>query len=191
HFYAQAPTELGMSAASYRQGGQLQRITFATGPCPLGRVLMAQSDAGVCAILLGDSDEELERDLRARFAKAECVADNTLGEHLAAVVALIETPHSAPPLPLDIRGTAFQRRVWQALQAIPPGQTRSYSELAHAVGTPSAARAVAGACAANPLAIAVPCHRIVRSDGSLSGYRWGVERKRALLQREALDTADD
>ena len=191
HFYAQAPTELGMSAATYRQGGQQQRIGFATGPCSLGRVLVAQSDAGVCAILLGDSDAELERDLRARFAKAECLADNTLGKHLAAVVALIETPHSAPPLPLDIRGTAFQRRVWQALQAIPPGQTRSYSELAHAMGTPSAARAVAGACAANPLAIAVPCHRIVRGDGSLSGYRWGVERKRALLQREALDTTDD
>lgn len=191
HFYAEAPSELGMPAADYRHGGDNQRIGFAIGPCPLGRVLVARSAQGICSILLGDDDQALEADLRARFPKAQCTPDPGLGDQLRAVVALIESPHREQQLPLDIRGTAFQRRVWQALQAIPPGQTRSYSELAEAMGSPSAARAVAGACAANPLAIVVPCHRIVRSDGSLSGYRWGVERKRALLEREALEPEDE
>lgn len=191
HFYAEAPGELGMPAADYRQGGARQQIAFATGPCPLGRVLVARSAQGICSILLGDDDNLLEADLRARFPKAQCTPDTGLGNQLSAVVALIESPHQAQQLPLDVRGTAFQRRVWHALQAIPPGQTRSYAELAETMGSPSAARAVAGACAANPLAIVVPCHRIVRSDGSLSGYRWGVERKRALLQREAQGPKDD
>ena len=191
HFYADAASELGMSASDYRQGGQQQQIRFATRPCPLGRVLVARSDLGVCAILLGDDDRQLEDNLRARFRNAQCTADHGLADQLRTVTAMIETPHQAPTLPLDIRGTAFQRRVWQALQAIPPGETRSYAQLATALGTPTAARAVAGACAANPLAIAVPCHRIVRGDGSLSGYRWGVERKRALLEREAQGVTDD
>lgn len=191
HFYAEVASELGMPAADFRQGGNKQQIGFAIGPCPLGRVLVARSELGICSILLGDDDQLLEADLRTRFPKAQCTPDSGLGQQLSAVVALIESPHTTQQLPLDIRGTAFQRRVWQALRAIPPGQTRSYAELAEAMGSPSAARAIAGACAANPLAIAVPCHRIVRSDGSLSGYRWGVERKRALLQREAQDPPDE
>ena len=140
---------------------------------------------GVCAILLGDDPDALVRDLQRRFANARLIgADEAFETMVAKVVGLIERPAAPVELPLDIRGTAFQRRVWEALRAIPAGETRSYGEVAAGLGAPAAVRAVAGACAANPLAVAIPCHRVVRLGGGLSGYRWGIERKRALLQRE-------
>ena len=161
-------------------------IYFAQAQCSLGQVLVAQSAKGVCAILLGDEPDALWQDLQRRFARATLVsADTELEQAVAQVIGLIERPAGGHLLTLDIRGTAFQRRVWQALGRIPPGQTLSYRELAEAINQPGAARAVAGACAANPLAVAVPCHRVVRRDGGLSGYRWGVERKRELLRRES------
>jgi AraC family transcriptional regulator of adaptative response/methylated-DNA-[protein]-cysteine methyltransferase len=140
----------------------------------------------VCAILLGDDPDALARDLQDRFGQAILVgADPAFEALVAKVIGLVEQPGLGLDLPLDVRGTAFQQRVWQALRAVPPGRTASYAEIAKAIGAPKAVRAVAGACAANPLAVAIPCHRVVRTDGALSGYRWGVERKRALLQREA------
>ena len=149
-------------------------------------MLVAQSDRGICAILLGDEAQALENDLRQRFPNARLQrGDAAFATQVAQVVALVEAPGRGLALPLDVRGTAFQQRVWQALQAIPPGQTASYAEIAQRIGAPAAVRAVAQACAANALAVAVPCHRVVKSDGGLSGYRWGVERKRALLRREA------
>lgn len=158
---------------------------FAVGECSLGAVLVAASERGVCAILLGDDPRALEHDMRSRFPGAEPVGGGTeLVRMVAAVVRLVEAPGQGAELPLDMRGTAFQRRVWQALRAVPAGETVSYAELARRIGAPKSARAVAGACAANPLAVAIPCHRVVRGDGGLSGYRWGVERKRALLERE-------
>jgi AraC family transcriptional regulator of adaptative response/methylated-DNA-[protein]-cysteine methyltransferase len=185
-FYANAPAALGMTPGAYRRGGAGARIHFAVGPCSLGEVLVAATQAGVCAILLGDDPAALVRDLEARFANATLVgADPSFETMVAKVVGLIERPAAPLDLPLDIRGTAFQRRVWEALRAIPAGETRSYGEVAAALGVPGAVRAVAGACAANPLAVAIPCHRVVRLGGGLSGYRWGVERKRTLLEREA------
>jgi AraC family transcriptional regulator of adaptative response/methylated-DNA-[protein]-cysteine methyltransferase len=185
-FYANAPAALGMTPGAYRRGGAGARIHFAVGPCSLGEVLVAATQAGVCAILLGDDPAALVRDLEARFANATLVgADPSFETMVAKVVGLIERPTAPLDLPLDIRGTAFQRRVWEALRAIPAGETRSYGEVAAALGVPGAVRAVAGACAANPLAVAIPCHRVVRLGGGLSGYRWGVERKRTLLEREA------
>ncbi|WP_441519829.1 methylated-DNA--[protein]-cysteine S-methyltransferase [Bradyrhizobium sp. 2TAF24] len=161
-------------------------LTYATGACALGAVLVAASGNGIRALLLGDSTDTLVRDLRTRFPHAELVAStNGCGGRLADVIRLIETPDHAVALPLDPRGTAFQRRVWQALRAIPAGETRSYGEVARAIGTPGAVRSVASACAANPIAVAIPCHRVVRADGTLSGYRWGVARKTQLLQQEA------
>lgn len=185
-FYAAADAALGMLPAAYRKGGAATEIRYGIGASSLGRVLAAESERGICAILIGDDDDALVGDLGRRFANARMIAaDIAFQEKVAHVVAMIEEPAQGLALPLDIRGTAFQRRVWQALQAIPAGETRSYAELAKAVGDPAAVRAVAGACAANHLAVAVPCHRVVRGDGSISGYRWGVERKRALLAREA------
>jgi AraC family transcriptional regulator, regulatory protein of adaptative response / methylated-DNA-[protein]-cysteine methyltransferase len=147
---------------------------------------VAASERGVCAILLGDDPEVLARDLEDRFPEATLIGGDAAFERLVArVVELVEAPGAGLDLPLDPRGTAFQRRVWQTLREIPAGGTASYSEIADRIGAPSAVRAVASACAANPLAVAVPCHRVVRRDGRLSGYRWGVERKRTLLQREA------
>lgn len=191
-FYAESPRLLGMTPTQYRSGGADQAIRFALGRCSLGALLVAATDVGVCAISIGDEPKALRDDLERRFPRAELVAADPAFEQLVAhVVALVEAPGQQPEarsrLPLDIRGTAFQRRVWQALTAIPAGTTRSYTELARAVGAEHAVRAVAGACAANALAVAIPCHRVVRSDGSLSGYRWGVERKRELLRREAAD----
>lgn len=184
-FYAQAQAMLGMPAATYRAGAPRQRIRFALAQCSLGALLVAQSERGVCAISLGDDPQALLEALQQRFAKAELIgADAAFEKQVAQVVGLIEQPQRAHQLPLDIQGTAFQQRVWQALQQIPAGQTISYAELARRIGAPGAARAVAGACAANPLAVAVPCHRVVRNDGALSGYRWGVARKQALLDRE-------
>ncbi len=161
-------------------------IYFSQAQCSLGQVLVAQSAKGVCAILLGDDRETLLQDLQRRFARATLArADSGFEQTLAQVIRLLEHPAGGHHLPLDIAGTAFQCRVWDALKRIPPGQTLSYGELAEAINQPGAARAVASACAANPLAVAVPCHRVVRADGGLSGYRWGVERKRELLKRES------
>lgn len=185
-FYAAADATLGMLPSTYRAGGATARIRFGIGSSSLGRVLAAASERGICAILIGDDDDILAEDLRRRFPQAEVTAaDPDFAIVLDQVIAMVETPAQGLSLPLDIRGTAFQQRVWQALRAIPAGQTMSYAELANRIGQPEAVRAVAGACAANRIAVAIPCHRVLRSDGAVSGYRWGVERKRALLAREA------
>ena len=185
-FYARAPALLGMTPTAYRRGGADARVRFAVAQCSLGAILVAATDQGVCAITFGDAPEPLLRDLEDRFPKAELVGGDAAFEALVArVVGFVEAPGQALDLPLDIRGTAFQQRVWQALRAIPAGSTASYAQVAAAIGAPAAVRAVAQACASNALAVAIPCHRVVRSDGALSGYRWGVERKRALLEREA------
>ena len=187
-FYAKSDAVLGMTPTRYRQGGAGMRIHFAIGDCSLGAVLVAQSERGVSAILLGDDPDKLARDLQDRFPKAELIGgDEEFEKLIAVVVGFIEKPALGLDLPLDIRGTAFQQRVWQALREIPVGATASYTEIAHRIGAPKAARAVAGACAANPLAVAIPCHRVVRNNDDLSGYRWGVARKRALLDRERAD----
>ncbi|MEH3146236.1 MAG: bifunctional DNA-binding transcriptional regulator/O6-methylguanine-DNA methyltransferase Ada [Methylobacterium frigidaeris] len=185
-FYAAAPSRLGMSPAAYRDGGTRAVIRFAVGPCSLGSVLVAATDRGVCAILLGDDPDLLLRDLQDRFPRAELSGGDAAFEALVAqVIGLVERPGSPVDLPLDIGGTAFQQRVWEVLRRIPAGTTMTYAEVARALGAPAAVRAVARACGANALAVAIPCHRVVRSDGSLSGYRWGIERKRDLLEREA------
>jgi AraC family transcriptional regulator of adaptative response/methylated-DNA-[protein]-cysteine methyltransferase len=185
-FYAAANAMLGMTASRYRAGGLGETIRHAVGCCSLGSVLVAATGRGVCAILLGDDAAALQADLRARFPKATLQDAGPDAEWLAEVVAFVDHPGSsdALALPLDIRGTVFQRRVWEVLRAIPPGETLSYAAVAARLGQPAAVRAVAGACAANALAVAVPCHRVVASTGALAGYRWGVERKRALLARE-------
>lgn len=186
-FYEASHQLLGMTPKNYRAGGTNTIIQFAVGECSLGAILVATSERGVCAILLGDDPEALAHDLQDRFPKAELIGGDAAFEQLIAkVVGFVEMPRMGLDLPLDVRGTAFQQRVWQALQKIPAGSTMSYSEIAERIGAPKSSRAVAGACAANALAVAIPCHRVVRNDGSLSGYRWGVKRKRALLEREAL-----
>jgi AraC family transcriptional regulator of adaptative response/methylated-DNA-[protein]-cysteine methyltransferase len=160
-------------------------IYFALDKCSLGTILVAQSEKGICAVLLGDETQYLLDDLQQRFPKATIVAGNSsFQKTIAQIINVIEQPQLTLALPLDIRGTLFQQRVWQALQKIPAGETRSYSEIAKAIGSPKAVRAVAGACAANAIAVIIPCHRVVRSDGNLSGYRWGLERKQKLLQQE-------
>jgi AraC family transcriptional regulator of adaptative response/methylated-DNA-[protein]-cysteine methyltransferase len=185
-FYEKSNQVLGMTPSSYRAGGTNTDIRFAIGECSLGAILVAQSDRGICAILMGDDADELARNLQDRFPRANLIGgDANFEELVAKVVGFVEAPGLGLDLPLDVRGTAFQQRVWQALREIPAGQTASYTEIAKRVGAPSAARAVAQACAANTLAVAIPCHRVVRNDGSLSGYRWSVERKRALLELEA------
>jgi AraC family transcriptional regulator of adaptative response/methylated-DNA-[protein]-cysteine methyltransferase len=162
-------------------------IRFAIGECSLGAILVAQSERGICAILMGDDPGVLARDLQDRFPPARLVGGDAAFEQLVArVVGFVEAPQVGLDLPLDVRGTAFQERVWRVLQNVPSGETLSYTELAQRIGAPKAVRAVAGACAANALAVAIPCHRVLRNDGALSGYRWGVERKRKLLEREAL-----
>lgn len=185
-FYSDASAMLGMKPKRYARGGAGETIRFAVGESPLGPILAASTERGVCAILMGDDPDALVRNLQDRFPKAELIgADRDYERVMAQVIGLIREPRAGLTLPLDIRGTAFQQRVWDALRRIPAGQTTTYSELARQIGAPAAVRAVAGACAANPLAVAIPCHRVVRLDGSLSGYRWGVERKRALLARES------
>jgi AraC family transcriptional regulator of adaptative response/methylated-DNA-[protein]-cysteine methyltransferase len=185
-FYAQADAVLGMTASRFRAGGERTQIRFAIGQSSLGAILVAHSGRGVCAIQIGDDPQALVDELQDRFPRAQLVGGDAVFERLVAqVVGLVEAPGLGHALPLDVRGTAFQQRVWQALRGIPAGCTVSYAELARRVGAPTAVRAVAQACAANALAVAIPCHRVVRSDGALSGYRWGVERKRALLEREA------
>ena len=185
-FYAAVAGVLGMTPTSFRSGGTGTSIQFAVGECSLGSVLVAATDKGVCAILLGDDPEALVRDLRDRFSNAQLAGGDRDFEHLVAkVIGLVEAPGLGLDLPLDVRGTAFQQRVWQALRDIPAGSTASYTDIARRIGAPKAVRGVAQTCAANAIAVAIPCHRVVRSDGTLAGYRWGVERKRALLAREA------
>jgi len=185
-FYEKSNQVLGMTPTNYRAGGANTEIRFAIGECSLGSILVAASRRGVCAILLGDDPDALARDLQDRFPRADLIGGDARFEQLVAkVVAFVEAPGLGLDLPLDVRGTAFQQRVWQALREIPAGATVSYAEIAKRIGAPKAVRAVAQACAANALAVAIPCHRVVRNDGGLSGYRWGVDRKRALLDREA------
>ncbi|WP_050726748.1 bifunctional DNA-binding transcriptional regulator/O6-methylguanine-DNA methyltransferase Ada [Vulgatibacter incomptus] len=184
-FYEASDQMLGMRARDYRAGGAGAAIRFAVGQCSLGAILVARSQRGVCAIFLGDDPERLVRDLQDQFPKAELIGGDPSFEQLVAeVVGFVESPSIGLNLPLDVRGTAFQERVWQALREIPPGTTVSYTELAERIGSPKSVRAVAQACGANTIAVAIPCHRVVRRDGDISGYRWGVERKRELLQRE-------
>jgi AraC family transcriptional regulator of adaptative response/methylated-DNA-[protein]-cysteine methyltransferase len=190
-FYAASPGVLGMTPLRYRSGGGGEVIRFAVAACSLGALLVAATGKGICSILLGDDPEALVRDVQDRFPKAELIgAEPAFEATVAQVVAFVEAPRIGLELPLDLRGTAFQQRVWQALRSIPAGRTVGYAELAAQLGMPQGARAVAGACAANPVAIAVPCHRVVRNDGSISGYRWGVERKKTLLEREAGQAKD-
>jgi AraC family transcriptional regulator of adaptative response/methylated-DNA-[protein]-cysteine methyltransferase len=185
-FYEGANALLGMTASKYRDGGDGIEIRFAIGASSLGAILVAATPVGVCAILLGDDPQALAHDLERRFPRARLIgADRDFEALVAQVVGLVEQPRLGRTLPLDIRGTAFQRRVWQALSEIPTGNTATYTQIARSIGAPRAVRAVARACAANPLAVAIPCHRVVRTDGDLSGYRWGVERKRELIAREA------
>lgn len=187
-FYEASAGVLGMSPTHYRSGGANEVLTFAVGQCSLGAILVASSARGVAAILLGDDPEALVRDLEDRFPNARLVGGDSNYERLVAqVVGMVEAPGRGLSLPLDVRGTAFQQRVWMALREIPAGQTASYATIAEKIGSPRSVRAVAGACAANALAVAIPCHRVVRQDGNLSGYRWGVERKRELIAREATE----
>lgn len=184
-FYRTANQVLGMTPSNYRAGGARTEITFAVGECSLGSILVARSERGICAILLGDNPEALTRELQDRFPQARLIGGDAVFEQLVArVVGFVEAPGVGLDLPLDIRGTAFQQRVWQALKKIPAGSTASYTDIARLIGSPKSVRAVAQACGANALAVAIPCHRVVRRDGALSGYRWGIERKRALLERE-------
>jgi AraC family transcriptional regulator of adaptative response/methylated-DNA-[protein]-cysteine methyltransferase len=184
-FYATSNAVLGMTPRAFRAGGVNVAIRFAVGDCSLGAVLVAQSDKGICAILLGQDPAALLRELQERFPRAELLGGEAGFERcVAAVVKFVDAPATGLSLPLDVRGTVFQQRVWQALRRIPAGARVSYAELARRIGAPRSARAVAQACAANQLAVAIPCHRVVRTDGALSGYRWGIERKRALLEKE-------
>jgi AraC family transcriptional regulator of adaptative response/methylated-DNA-[protein]-cysteine methyltransferase len=186
-FYATSSEVLGMTPGDFRAGGNGASIRFAVGECSLGSILVATTDKGVCAIEFGDDPEALVRGLQDRFPSARFIGGDRQFEQLvAAVVGLVEAPALGLDLPLDVRGTAFQQRVWQALREIPVGSTASYTEIAERIGAPKSARAVAHACASNRIAVAIPCHRVVRTDGGLSGYRWGVERKRALLDRETI-----
>lgn len=186
-FYADAEALLGMRPRSFRAGGRGETILFAVGECSLGSILVAATGKGVCAISLGEGPEELVEELQDRFPRAELIGgDRAFDQLVARVVAFVEAPATGLELPLHVRGTAFQHRVWRALTEIPAGATLSYAEVAERIGAPHATRAVARACAANRLAVAIPCHRVVRRGGDLSGYRWGVERKRELLRREAV-----
>lgn len=185
-FYATASKVLGMTPSDFRARGANSDIRFGVGECSMGSILVGATCKGICAILLGDDPDALVHDLQNRFSNAKLVGgDAEIEAWMARVVGFVEAPGIGLDLPLDVRGTAFQQRVWQALTKVPIGSTTSYTEIAKQVGSPRAVRAVAQACAANALAVAIPCHRVVRSDGSLSGYRWGIERKRELLNREA------
>lgn len=187
-FYERSTDMLGMTPSQYRAGGTNEEIRFAVGQTSLGALLVASSTKGVAAIFLGGDPDELVRDLQDRFPRAHLVGGDSDYEKLVArVVGFVEAPGVGLDLPLDVRGTVFQQRVWKALRQIPAGETVSYAELARRIGSPNAVRAVASACAANPLAVVIPCHRVVRNDGGLSGYAWGVERKAALLRKEATE----
>lgn len=185
-FYETSNKVLGMTPTAFRQGGKDTDIRFAVGETTLGAILVAESDRGICAIAMGDDPEALVHDLQDRFPKANLIGGDAAFEaRVAQVVGFVEAPQTGLDLPLDIRGTAFQQRVWQALRDIPAGETVSYTDIANRIGAPKSVRAVAQACASNKIAVAIPCHRVLRSDGDLSGYRWGVARKRALLEKEA------
>jgi AraC family transcriptional regulator of adaptative response/methylated-DNA-[protein]-cysteine methyltransferase len=185
-FYEESTSRLGMRPRQYRDGGRDAQIKFAVGECSLGAVLVAATGEGVCAIDFGEDAGDLVEGLQDRFPRAELVGGDDAFEALVAtVIGHLEVPRGELELPLDIRGTAFQQKVWAALRTIPAGKTASYSDIARAIGKPSAVRAVAQACSANRIAVAIPCHRVVRLDGDVAGYRWGVERKRELLSREA------
>ncbi|NOT69734.1 MAG: bifunctional DNA-binding transcriptional regulator/O6-methylguanine-DNA methyltransferase Ada [Hyphomicrobium sp.] len=185
-FYAVSERALGMTPSAYKAGGADVELKFAAGECSLGAIVIAATDKGIAAILLGDDASALLRDLQDRFPRATLTGGDKAFETLAAhAIAVVDHKPPAKALPLDVRGTAFQHKVWSALQGIPPGKTSSYSDVAKAIGMPKAARAVALACAANPVAVVIPCHRVVRTDGALSGYRWGISRKKVLLAREA------
>jgi AraC family transcriptional regulator of adaptative response/methylated-DNA-[protein]-cysteine methyltransferase len=185
-FYAGSSDLLGMKPTRFRQGGKGETIRFAVSACSLGSILIALSKKGICAISMGDKPDKLFRDLQNTFPKARLIGGGKEFERLVSrVIAFVEAPKLGLDLPLDIRGTAFQRRVWKALLQIPFGSTATYSEVARKIGSPRASRAVGHACATNSIAVAVPCHRVLRTDGQLSGYRWGMKRKRTLLQREA------
>ncbi|NVN89122.1 MAG: bifunctional DNA-binding transcriptional regulator/O6-methylguanine-DNA methyltransferase Ada [Desulfuromonadales bacterium] len=188
-FYEKSTETLGMQPLRYRRGGEGMRIRYTITGSYLGLVLVACTERGLCAVTLGDEPDMLTSDLHRRFPKAECIeSDPDLGETVKRVISLLESPRNGFELPLDIRGTAFQQRVWMALRAIPPGSTVSYGEVAARIGNPRAVRAVATACAANSIAVVIPCHRVVRTTGELAGYRWGIERKKALLEREKQNT---
>jgi len=185
-FYATSTQVLGMTPTSFRAGGSGVSVRVAVGECSLGSILIAATAKGICSILLGDDPDKLMRNLQDRFPHAELVGgDKAFEKWVALVVGFVEAPRKGLDLPLDVQGTSFQQRVWQALRDIPAGSKATYADIARRVGAPKAVRAVAQACAANPIAVAIPCHRVVRKDGALSGYRWGVERKRTLLEREA------
>jgi len=186
-FYAASERMLGMTPTDFRAGGAHAQIRFAAGECSLGSIVVAASERGVCAILLGDDPDALVADLQRRFPRASFVGgDRSFERTVAEVVGFIDAPGTGLDLPLDVRGTAFQQRVWDALREVPSGSTTTYAEVAARIGSPGAARGVARACAANPIAVAIPCHRVIRQDGGLAGYRWGVERKAALLKKEGV-----
>jgi AraC family transcriptional regulator of adaptative response/methylated-DNA-[protein]-cysteine methyltransferase len=183
--YEKAPQQLGMTPGEYRRGGAGARITFAIAPTPLGRLLVAATERGLSAVRFGETAVELERDLRNEFHAADIRRDDAaMRKYVEPLLAAVRGENTTIDLPLDVRATAFQMKVWEALRQIPRGETRSYTEVARQIGEPSAVRAVARACASNPVALAVPCHRVIRTDGELSGYRWGVNRKKKLLERE-------
>jgi AraC family transcriptional regulator of adaptative response/methylated-DNA-[protein]-cysteine methyltransferase len=185
-FYETSSKVLGMTPTNFRAGGSGAAVRFAVGECSLGSILVAASDKGICSILLGDEPDSLVRLLQDRFPNAALTGgDARFDQWMARVIGFVDAPRLGFDLPLDVRGTAFQRRVWRVLSAIPVGSTVSYADVAKKIGAPGSVRAVAQACGANPLAVAIPCHRVVRRDGAMSGYRWGVERKRALLERES------
>ncbi len=184
--YEKAPQQLGMTPGEYRRGGAGTKITYAISSSPLGRLLIAATARGLCAVRFGESAADLEQDIREEFHAAVLHRDDAaMRAYVEPLLSAIHGENTTIDLPLDVRATAFQRKVWEALRRIPRGETRSYTEVAREIGEPSAVRAVARACASNPVALAVPCHRVVRSDGDLAGYRWGVERKKKLLEREA------
>lgn len=184
--YERAPAHLGMTPAAYRKGGRGMTISYTVVPCPLGRLLVARTERGICAVSLGASDAELESALRAQYPEAVLAKDSEAArEWVTAIVDHIAGRQPAPDLPLDLRATAFQYRVWEQLRAIPYGETRTYGAIAAALGQPRAARAVARACATNPAAIVIPCHRVVPGAGAAGGYRWGPDRKKKLLETEA------
>ncbi len=183
--YEKASHQLGMTPGEYRRGGAGRKIRYAMVGTPLGRMLVAATERGLCAVRFGETVAELERDLRTEFHAAELHRDDkAMREYVKPLLAAIRGEKTSIDLPLDVRATAFQKKVWDQLRQIPRGETRSYADIAREIGSPAAVRAVARACASNPVAITVPCHRVIRSDGELAGYRWGIERKKKLLDRE-------
>ncbi len=187
--YEKAPEQLGMTPGDYRRGGSGTEVRYALANCPFGRLLVAATARGLCRVSLGDSDKELKAALAAEYPAAELRADGAeLAQWVQAILRHLDGQQPRLDLPLDVRATAFQRRVWEELRRIPYGGTRSYGEIARKLGVPRGARAVARACATNPVAVVIPCHRVIRDDGGLGGYRWGLDRKRGLLARESAGT---